>query len=118
MATWRADAAIATDAVDAGGSALAGLGRALVHIDAAVWAGESLGAHAAKPARTRLTGAAVVARLPAALVDGLGAEETRPARGTAAVGLQGLIRGAGHAGAAILALASIAAGGSLRATFT
>lgn len=115
-ARWT-DACVATNAIDAGGTALTGLRRTFVHIDATVGTGEALGAEAAKPAGTGLTGATIVARLAAALVNGLGAEQARPAGRAAAVRLQRLVGGAGHAGAAVLALTRIAAGGAFRAAF-
>jgi len=118
MSSCWADAAVAANAIDAGGSSLAGLRRALIHIDAAVRTGESLGADAAEPARSRLAGAAIVARLSAALVNGLVAEKTRPTGCTAAMRLQSLVRRSGHAGSAILALTGITASGPLRAALT
>lgn len=117
MSAGRTDACVATNAIDAGRAALTGLWRTFVHIDATVGTGEALGAETAKPAGAGLTGAPIVARLAAALVNGLGAEQARPAGRAAAVRLQRLVRGAGHAGAAVLALTRIAAGGAFRTAF-
>lgn len=117
MTTGWANAAVATNAIDAGGTSLAGLRRALVHVDATVRTGESLGADASKPSGSRLTRTTVVTRLSAALVNGLVAKESRPAGGAAAVRLQGLIRGTRHAGSTVLALTSITACGTFRTAF-
>lgn len=118
MPTWWTNAGVAANAIDAGGAALAGLWRALVHINTAIGPREALGAQAAKPTGARLAGAAIMTGLAAALVDGLRAEQARPAGRTAAVRLQRLVRSAWHAGAAILALARIANSGAFRAAFS
>lgn len=118
MPSWWADAAVSTDSVDAGGTALARLWRTLVHIDAAVWTRESLSADAAEPARSRLACSAIVARLPATLVNSLGAKQTSPTWRTAAMRLQSLVRGSRHAGTTILALTGITTCSALRAAFT
>lgn len=73
-----------SDTIAARSAAQTWLRPAFVHIDAAIRTGEAAGAYATKPTGTRFTGAAIVARLTVALIDGLRTKRSRPAGRTAA----------------------------------